>query len=204
MTWKQTELELKQIRSATLENAYKTAKGIATLFADAAFLTDCGESLDARDKRLSQYSGVFALGPDDMRLMIEFFPDYEANYPFPGRASATVSWKQGRLDLLRDAALLLYNQQRSKARDTKKPATTADGDDLAGIVPPQKRNKPEALLTIIRREHRKAEAMEEEVSRLKRELQDAKAKLQDAVHENASLRSRLTKLSSELVSIAGA
>lgn len=201
--WKAIELELTRIRTDAIDGLYRTAVGVAALMKDREYLTECGDVPDTVDKRLTRFSGVFALTPSDLRLMLEFFPNKDENYLW---GKTTVGWNLGRADLLKQAALDAYNQQQTARRREQQaaapqPLPSPFDPIFTALVPAKKRNDPEALRTVIveREQVHQAKvekveaAAQAKVEKATAKVEQVKARAETLAEENARLRAELAK-----------
>ena len=210
--WKAIELELTRIRTDAIDGLYRTAVGVAALMKDREYLTECGDVPDTVDKRLTRFSGVFALTPSDLRLMLEFFPNKDENYLW---GKTTVGWNLGRADLLKQAALDAYNQQQTARRREQQaaapqPLPSPFDPIFTALVPAKKRNDPEALRTVIveREQVHQAKvekveaAAQAKVEKATAKVEQVKARAETLAEENARLRKENVGLKQELAKAA--
>ena len=106
--WKTLVAELDLLTEANGINAWKTAEILRTLWETAAFCKGLGGKEQAEVK-LQEYAGRFALGLNDMLMMIKHFPNKK-------------DWESGRLDVLRDdTAKILSARNANKKKGNGKP-----------------------------------------------------------------------------------
>ena len=101
MNWRKLFEEMKALTQAIPKNAHRVATIMRELYNDRTFLkNECDDRPSIADEKLGEFSGRFALGPNDMVMMINYFPDLK-------------DWENGRLDRLRDKAITQFNKERT-------------------------------------------------------------------------------------------
>jgi hypothetical protein len=198
MTWKKKLDELRSLTLANGKNAHRTAILLRELYNDKKWLkSECSDRLDKADETLAEFSGRFALGPNDMMRMIEYFPDVK-------------DWEGGRLDRLRDESIKLFNRERTLKMQqnavakgkvviarggSKKPPGKGQAAAVAAGGEEQHPAKAEVLDTVAKLEAASSRIREllEENAKLHAELSKALVRAETAELENAGLRLRMRR-----------
>lgn len=195
MSWKQKMDELKSLTLANGKNAHRVAILLRELYNDKKWLkAECGDKLDKADDTLAEFSGRFALGPNDMIRMIEYFPDVK-------------DWEGGRLDRLRDESIKLFNRERTLkmqqnavaagktviSRAASKVPAASNGKLAAQAAPQQQAEDTAETLDAMARIDAAAARIDEllaENAKLHTEVAKWQARAEKAELENAGLRLR--------------